>query len=454
MTLRRKISISAASVFSAILALACIIIYTTSAQYREDEFVKRLEDKALTTAKLLLEVKEVDKQLLKLIDQNSINKLFDEKILVFDDGFDLIYSSLDDARINWSSKDLAVLRKDPFFYRKEGLNEVVGVYYNYEDRDYFAIISAEDKYGNRKLEFLLYVLIITFLAGTVLVWLLTLFLVKTLLSPLSRFNEQIVRITGSKLNHRILESGNSDEMDTLTRTFNSMIGRIEQAFDTQKEFTANASHELRTPLTRIAFQIEGMLQNFEHKPEVKEYLVNIKSDIHHLSDIINSLLLLSKLEKEAEKLDFENVRIDEIIFMAYENLRKTNPEYELNFEIKEVDGAELILETKGIKSILQIAIANLLKNAFQYSSDHKSKVTIIHGQQSVEVLLENNGPILTNEEQKRLFESFMRGANSRKSTGYGLGLRMSKRILDFHEAALTYETEGADINRFRIRFKI
>jgi two-component system, OmpR family, sensor histidine kinase ArlS len=455
MTLRKRISIGVATVFSVFFALACILIYTTSAQYRKTEFIKRLQDKALTTARLLLDVKEVDNQLLKLIDQNTIYKLLDEKTLVFNDDSKLIYSSLDDAKILWNANDLMLLKKEGFFYREEVEKEVVGMYYNFEERDYFVITSATDIYGRRKLTYLFYIILATFIIGSAFVWITTLFLIKNFLAPLENFKSQIVDISANKLNHRINGNNQYDEIETLENSFNSMIERIDGAFESQKEFNANASHELKTPLTRIAFQLEGMIQNYNHPPEVFDYLKNIKNDVHQMSDLIDTLLLLSRLENWEKGKDFERIRVDELIFSAFEDMKKLDSNYDLKFEIAETEEGNYEMEVMGLKALLQIAINNLIKNAFQYSSDKSITVKILsEGIKGLQIFIENNGSTITKPEQLRLFGSFMRGSNSININGHGLGLRITKRILEFHSANLSYDAPSPLLNRFKVSFKI
>ncbi|MFT5885555.1 MAG: two-component system sensor histidine kinase ArlS [Arcticibacterium sp.] len=455
MTLRRRISIGAATVFSAFFALACILIYTTSAQYRKTEFIKRLQDKALTTARLLLDVKEVDYQLLKLIDKNTIYRLLDEKTIVFDDDFKLIYSSLDDTEIQWDNADLELLKKEGFFYRVVQEKEVVGMYYDFEQRDYFVITSATDKYGRRKLTYLFYIISATFLIGSAFVWVTTLLLIKNFLVPLENFKSQIVNISANKLNHRISSNHKYDEIEALANSFNSMIERIDGAFESQKEFNANASHELKTPLTRIAFQLEGMMQNYTHPPEVLDYLKNIKNEVHQMSDLIDTLLLLSRLEKWEKGRGFEKVRVDELIFMAFEEMKKMDSNCDLKFEIAETKDGNYDMEVMGLKALLQIAINNLIKNAFQYASDKSITVKIVsEDENDLQVFIENKGQTISKSEEAKLFGSFVRGGNSTKVNGYGLGLRITKRILQFHSAELSYQAPTALLNRFIIEFKI
>ncbi|NMH27944.1 hypothetical protein [Flavobacterium silvaticum] len=84
MTLKRKVAINISIAFSVLYGLLALLIYISFSSFRKDEFRNRLEDKAQTTIRLLFEIRQIDRQLLRLIDQNTINKLYNEKTLVFD----------------------------------------------------------------------------------------------------------------------------------------------------------------------------------------------------------------------------------------------------------------------------------------------------------------------------------------------------------------------------------
>lgn len=451
MTLKRRISINIAAAFSILFGLAATIIYYSFSSFRKEEFRGRLEEKALTTAKLLLEVKEVDNQLLKLIDKNTINKLYNEKTLVFDERFNLIYSSIDDATIDWNLDDLKFLKKEKTFYKADSGKDLLGIFYDFEKTDYYVLIAAEDKYGNSKLEFLLFSLVVTFLAGTLLVWLSTYFFIEKLLEPLDTFQQQITNISANQLNVQLKEFHTNDEINLLTKAFNQMLLRIETAFNTQKEFAANASHELRTPLTRIAFQTENLLQDPTISERTQQYLKSIYTDIHQLSDLIDSLLLLTKLGKDDLRDKFSSERIDEIIFSANKHVKANEPEFELDFEIVDNPQFETTLEVKGIKSLLEIAFTNLLKNAFLYSIDKKAYISIEQiSEKSQKVIIRNRGTIISEKERTKLFSSFFRGANASQIYGSGLGLKITKRILDYHNATIYYRPIDPDWNEFII----
>jgi signal transduction histidine kinase len=454
MTLKRQVAINVAVAFSILFGLAAGVIYYSFASFRKEEFKDRLEEKALTTAKLLLEVKELDNQLLKLIDQNTINKLYNEKTLVFDDKLRLIYSSIDDASIRWDETDLKRLKRTKKFFTQGKDLDLFGIFYDFEKNDYYVLIAAEDKYGNSKLVFLRYSLILTFLGSTGLVWLFTSIFIKKLLRPLDEFQQQITSISGNALNVQLQESGKNDEIELLTKAFNQMLLRIESAFDSQREFTSNASHELRTPLSRMAFQTENLLQKDQYPAEIAAYLRSMHEDIHQLSDLVNSLLLLSKFSKQGNTQPLKPERVDEIIFDVVAKIKKVEPQFDFDFEIIEDKNSETTLEIQGIRSLLEIAFSNLLKNAYLYSTNKKVRLALEQpNTQELHIYIRNQGNPLIEKEQKRLFEPFFRGKNAQGTHGSGLGLRIVKRILDYHEANIKYSFLADQYNQFELIFK-
>jgi hypothetical protein len=96
-SLRIRFAIGFSLLFTIFLAIALLIVYISYADFKNEEFYKRLKDRALTTFRLLIEVEQVDHDLLKVIDKNTLNSLYNEKVLIFEDT-NLIYSSIDDKK--------------------------------------------------------------------------------------------------------------------------------------------------------------------------------------------------------------------------------------------------------------------------------------------------------------------------------------------------------------------
>jgi signal transduction histidine kinase len=449
MNLKNKISLIFSLLFTFIYAISATIIYVSLADFREEEFESRLNEKAITSIKLLIDVEKMDKQLLKLIDQNSINKLYDEKILIFDANYKLIYSSIDDAKINWNIEDLNFLKAHKSFFRKENHYEICGVFYHTIGSDFYALISAKDNFGERKLEYLLYILIATYLLFTSLTWLFSYQIVKRLLSPIDAFHTKIKGINENNLDTRIKVKFKKDEIDLLANEFNQMLERINYSYKIQQEFTANASHELRTPLARMTAQLENKILKDKEAGIPNPFNENLLNDVNQLSALVDSLLILSKLERKTTQQN-EICRIDELIFDSSVILNKLFSDFKIDLEIEEVDN----LEVKGNKSLLSIAFINLFRNAYLYSDSKLAKVKITSEANILKITISNDGKTISKEEQSRLFEPFIRGKNVKDKSGLGLGLPIVLRILNHHRYKIEYSISPEGENQFTLYFEI
>jgi signal transduction histidine kinase len=150
------------------------------------------------------------------------------------------------------------------------------------------------------------------------------------LLPLDRFRRNIINITEKNLNKRLTERNSQDEITILSKTFNEMLERIDLSYNRQKEFTSNASHELRTPISRIVTQLENLIHDTATNPQIAKDLRNISEDCYQLSDIISSLLVLSKIDNDPSSKGFNRLRLDEIVFYGEEHLKKFHPDFKFS----------------------------------------------------------------------------------------------------------------------------
>ena len=238
--------------------------------------------------------------------------------------------------------------------------------------------------------------------------------------PLGLFHQKIRKINANNLDSRVEVRSKKNEIDLIASEFNFMMDRIEISYQKQKEFTAHASHELRTPLSRITSQIENNIALKETDQKSKNFLNTILGDVNQLTELINSLLILSKLEnKKYENKEIH--RLDEILFSAIEKLNKIFPDFVILFEMEESDNKQAIVKIKA------------------------------DGQQLI-ISVSNTGKTLTAKEQKNLFQPFMRGDNANGTTGFGLGLRIVQRILTLHNAKILYQNPAENTNLFLLIF--
>ncbi len=429
-----------------------VIQFSLFEQFRKEEFKQRLQEKVEYTIKLLIEGEAVNKELLKIFDKNSINTIYKEKILIFNDSLKLVYNSTDDVLLSWDIEDLNYIKKNNSFFKRIGDDEIYGTSYTVKDKNYFALIKAEDKYGFSKIVYLKYLLIGSFLISNFLVWGLSFYLSKISLGPLDIVTNKIKEISEKNLNVRLKESKNKDEIYALSNSFNQMIDRIEKSYKKQKEFTSNASHELRTPITRIVSQLENIIRNRELDPQLKNTLISISEDSYQLSELVSSLLLLSRIE-EAEKTKFiRSNRLDELIFSSSSVVSKSYSDYKLIFDIQNNSTKEINLEIESDESFLKIAFINLLKNAYIYSNDNIVYCNIEQFEDTITISIINRGiaPDVTDSEE--LFQPFYRGSNSINKSGSGLGLGITKRIILYHNGTISFERPDKNTNSLKVSF--
>lgn len=448
MTLKNRISIVTSSFVTILfLAISFSVIYTNY-EFRKFEFKKRLEEKALTTVKLLIDVKEVDRKLLRIIDNNSVNKLFDEKTLVFNDSLHIIYSSLDDHHINWDKNDLKYLRKHQSFFRSNGEDEVFGIYYLSKGKAYYVLTSANDIRGKRKIEFLIFVMIITATIFLISSWFIIRYIVKKVLNPLNIFHKRISEINENNLKKRIdIKQNSKNEIDLLGKEFNLMLNRIENAYQKQMEFTAQASHELKTPIARIIVQLENLMN--EADDNIKFKANQIIENAKNLSELIQSLLLLTKIENQ-DKIFVNNVFVNEILENAIDKICRQHPDLKIHYNI-EITNSELdLLLLNCDKFLMEIVFTNLLRNAYLYSKKKEVEILVITNDNRLNIIFKNDGNSILLSEQKNIFQPFTRGKNSTGKSGLGLGLRIVERILSFYGYSINYKFDSK--NQFTVLF--
>ena len=175
-------------------------------------------------------------------------------------------------------------------------------------------------------------------------------------------------------------------------------------------------------------------------------------DSNQIADTISSLLLLSKIGAGNISGFFPPCRLDEIIFEAAQFISKTYPDVRTVFSIENKSENEIDFEIKGDFNLLKIALINLIKNAYLYSSDKLVNVAVIQESSTLKVLIKNDGEVIGPDERHILFQAFARGKNAKNIQGTGLGLRITERILNYHHAKIQYEAITPATNCFIISF--
>jgi len=441
LSIRIKLTIQFAFIVMFILIFFSGSVYYFSSEFRQAEFYTRLENKALNTAKLLFEVKEVDYDLLKIIDRNTINSLYKEKIVIFDFNGKQIYNSIDDDTLDLDPVLFEKVRLENHVRFQEGDKEALGMTYEDANGKYIAVISAFDRYGRSKLQNLKWILIIGFFVSMGLTIFFGRIYSRRALFPISNVINQVDRITISSLNLRVNEGDQDDEIAQLSFTFNKMLERLESAFEMQRSFVSNASHELRTPLTSITGQIEVSLMKPRSKEEYEEILQSVLEDIKNLNELSNGLLDMAKANSDISGFALRDLRIDQLIWEARMELssRKKRCKIDILFVDEIEDEKKLTFE--GNEHLIKVAIINLMDNGCKYSSDSKVDVRLSLDASCIIVEFVDHGIGMDEEDLKGIFQPFFRAKNTTAIPGNGLGLTLTEKIVKLHKGSVSIASE-------------
>lgn len=449
MSIKRRLSILISVLLSILLISGALTVEFLYSEFRKDEFKRRLEEKALTYVKLLIDVKEVDSTLLRIIDRNTVGKLYEEKVVIFDNRWRNIYHSPKHDDFSVTNQEKVKLEKTKKIYRDAKESEIIGIEYVTSGKKYFVFVEANDRYGKRSLEYLIALLILSTLVLSVSGWFLSAVMVNRVLKPMKLLHEKVSKINEGDLHERISVNLNSNnEIDLLSKEFNLLLGRIEKAYQRQKMFTSHASHELKTPLSRIVLQLENLLNevHLNDQNKVKEIIIQTID----LNRLIDSLLILAKIA-DRKTFDFKKERIDELIFSVIEEVKLEFHDCKIEFEIEENPKIYDSLEILMNQSVFKIALLNLFKNAYQYSNSKLVQLKLFVEDEQLKLTIANDGVCLDEEDQSLIFQQFGRGKNANSKAGNGLGLVIVRRIMDYHSFQIEY-SKSQGLNQFTLFF--
>ena len=452
MSLKRKIALSLSIAFSLIFGIMMFVIYVSFNDFRRDEFKLRFQKRLVFTVNFIEKANDFEREAPLFFDENSDNVLLNENIIILNAEKELVYSTLKDKKVTWYNNLLESLDKEKTIYNEHSEPEIYAALRNIKGENYYILTSAQDVTGESKLAFLGYTLIFSYIISVLLIWFFSYYLVSKFLQPLEVLKNQISDTSVHRLTTDIILKNSNDEIGVLAKSFNLMTSRLDDVFQSQKDFNSSAAHEMRTPLTRMAFQLENLIQLENHSDKTKSTLQQMLQDVYQLSDLTKSLLLLSKFDKEGIATVYEEVRIDEVVFDAFESVHRNFPDFKMDFQIDEESIDDSVLTVKGVKSLLEITFINLFKNAALYSDNQEVDISIKETDFRITVNVFSIGSTIPVEEREKLFEAFMRGSNSHNKTGSGLGLRIVKRILEYHKAEISYTSLSDKENLFTVIF--
>jgi signal transduction histidine kinase len=437
--IRSRLTFQFTVLVTAIVLLSFFFVYFFFSQLIERDFDKRLREKGITTAVLLIKVAQVDSAFIRILDRAKADILFKENIVVLDTADRMIYVNTENFELHIDTLLFSQIRRNQEVRFHQDEFNVVGFMFR-DKGEYVVIAGAINREGKQRLNDLRTLLITLFVVMVVFVALAGYVYSGRALRPIQKVMTEVEQISPLDLSKRMQERSQPDEIGKLITIFNRMLGRVEDAFSVQKTFVANVSHELKNPLTKITSQLEVTLLNERDNQEYRETIGSVLEDIKEINQLSNSLLELAQLSRTDSSFSMDRVRLDEILWELRESVEALDPAYEVKFEIRDLPEDESRLYIEGNPHLIKTALRNVIENACKFSSERTAYLLLTCEPRGLVVTVRDKGPGIEEKDLGQVFEPFYRAQTTSKTKGYGIGLSLSQRIIALHKGQIAIES--------------
>ncbi len=307
----------------------------------------------------------------------------------------------------------------------------------------FSIRVFNNKIDYKKQSFLFSTL------AAVLGGILTYFISGRALKPLSDFTNQIEKVTEQNLSNSRLEENNIEELNRLSNAYNQMLSRISDAFEIQKQFTANAAHELKTPLAVMQLQLDlfNSEKHSDNDSQTLETVRKMSEKCEQLTKTVKTLLNMSELQTVARD---DRIELDALIEEVTADLDPLAQEKNITLHTE----CEPVSMT-GSDILIYRLVYNLTENAIKYNhSGGEVTVSSKKRNDKIFIMIADNGNGIPDDMKERIFVPFFRidKSRSRALGGVGLGLSLVKEIVRAHGGSISVKDNSNGGTVFEVSF--
>jgi len=294
-------------------------------------------------------------------------------------------------------------------------------------------------------------IVVILIAAALLVVVLSALLASQAIGPITRLSRAMREIGSERLDLRLPGARRSDEIGELTRSFNDLLARLQEAFARERQFISDASHELKTPLTSINANAQLLLRWGDRDPTIRrDSLETIQHESASLAEMVNGMLTLAKADR-GDTIPKEPVSLSIVAQEALRNVAPRASEKNLVLDFEAPNPSPLV---EGDSHLLRQLVSNLVDNAIKFTSEGGVRVRIGETERDATIEVEDTGPGISPDELAAVFERFYRAdkARSRDVPGTGLGLAIVRSIAHVHGGEVEALRAPGGGALFRARF--
>lgn len=446
-----KVQTKTGILFTVITATIILIISWTSyfitQSFVSRDFFKRLEIRVIVATKVLFEQDHIATTTYEELRKRYLETLTQEKEYVFRvDTLDRLKEKKNFIPYSYLQNIIA-LKGTPVYFNKGDI-DFAGLYYLDETGEYIVIKSAVNEYGISTLKNLRNIKIATFILAVIIVYTTSIFFSRKTFQPVRDIIEKTKNISAYNLGLRLEDKGGGDEIAELSKTFNNMLDRLQTSFETQNNFISNASHELRTPLTNIIGEADWALTRPRTVEEYQQSISSIQKHADQLNKITSELLTMSQISFNGQQQEWEEIGVYELVEESAFSVKNLIKGTQLNLDIDEEILSNEKITINGIRTLLKLALGNIIANGAKYSSQKTVDIQVKKLGTTISITITDKGIGIPANEIQRVFEPFFRGSNTRSFEGYGVGLPLAKNIIRIHNGNIevnSVESKGTSV---------
>lgn len=269
------------------------------------------------------------------------------------------------------------------------------------------------------------------------------FLARKSLAPVVSMSDKAARISAANLHERLPVANERDELGRLALIFNNLLARLDQSFEQQRRFMADASHALRTPVAIVCGEAEVALSQSERaSADYRESLAIVHDEGRRLTRIVEDLFTLARADAGQYRLSLTDFYLDELVGEAVRSVRTLVADRGLSLHLT----APLEMPFRGDEGLLRRLVLNLLDNAIKHTpADGRVTVTCERKEDDYLLIVTDTGSGIPPEAQPHIFERFYRADKARSrgdadsanfTGGAGLGLSIARWIAEVHNGQI------------------
>lgn len=388
-----------------------------------------------------------------------MSEYYEGRVLIVDDMYRVVRDSygIDVEKYCISDRILRAFQGESFSYinheteyvevvvpitmnRSEG-KQITGVLVASASIDWANVLAVEQTQRS------FWLLLIAIIAIVVI----AIFMTSRLVKPWSDVIGALDQVSNGSLESEFIIESQYQETQEIEKRFRRVQVQMQQLDESRQEFVSNVSHELKTPITSIRVLADSLLSEENVPVELyREFMSDISEEIDRESKIINDLLALVKLDKQATEINIESVNINELIELILKRVRPIARQR--NIEIVFESFRPVIADVDEVK--FSLALTNLVENAVKYNNDEgwvRASLNADHKYFYIKIV--DSGVGIPEDAREHIFDRFYRvdKARSRETGGTGLGLAITKSVILLHRGAIKVESEMGEGTTFTVR---